>query len=140
MKNAFQIVSEAKVAFEKACTDLSSAVRIHKGVISKKEYEAMAVKHLSIIHEVLVNSESDACSIDKALAAYDAPEPEAKKNTFKAGTTMAMEAQAREAGYTPKGKRCSCPGCKSNNTLVTLAKGNETVRACKCGYRKPEKF
>lgn len=138
MKTAFNIISEARVAFEKACTDLGKAVNLHKGVISKKVYEEMAVKHLRIIHEVLVNNESDAHSIDKALAAYDAPESDSKPS--KPGTTMAMVDEARKAGYTPKGKRTACTSCKSNNTLVTMVKGGETVKACKCGYRKVLNF
>ena len=147
MRTAFNIVSEARVAFEKACTDLGKAVNLHKGVISKKVYEVMAVKHLSIIHEVLVNSESDAHAIDKALAHED-PYKDGKiikwKNVpgkqAKAGTTMAMVDDARKAGYTPKGKRDACSSCKSNNTLVTMVKGNETIRACKCGYRRTLTF
>jgi hypothetical protein len=148
MKTAFNIVSEARVAFEKACTDLGKAVKLHKGTISKKTYEELAVKHLSIIHEVLVNSEADAKAIDTALEAYDAPEPDGKKSIkwkttkspAKAGTTMAMVDKARKAGYVPKGKRAACTSCKSNNTLVTMVKGNSSIKACKCGYRKTLAF
>ena len=149
MRTAFNIVSEARVAFEKACTDLGKAVNLHKGVISKKVYEVMAVKHLSIIHEVLVNSESDAHAIDKALGAYDAPEPDVKApKPAREGTTMAMVDEARKAGYVPKGKRAECPNqhkpdssCHGNkNTLVTMMKGNETIKACKCGVRKVINF
>ncbi len=137
MKTAFNIVSEVKVAFEMACTNLSKAVQIHKGVVSKAAYNAMAVKHLSIINEVLKVNEEHALALDKALSAYDAPAPTTIKSTSrKAGTVAAMVEEAKTNGYLPKGKQSSCPSCRRNNRLVTFTKSDETLKACPCGYRK----
>jgi hypothetical protein len=161
MKSAYNMISEARVAFEKACTDLGKAVHLHKGNISKKTYESMAVVHLAIINDVLRNSEENARALDKALepepGTGEPPDPASVTPTWKNlptkpakdGTTMAMEDEAKKAGYLPKGKRTECPNhhkpdsaCHGpvQNTLVTLVKGNSSIKACKCGYRKTLDF
>ena len=121
----YSAITEAKVAFNKACADMSNAVKTHKGVISRDTYEKYFNTHMSIVVEVLNNLNSEP------------PDPASVTPSFgKAGTVAELVNRAKADGYMPKGKLSGCSSCKKNNRLVTLIKGDETIKACPCGYCK----